>query len=69
MPAQAAKPHDIADFIREDKFKELTMSSKGTYIAVTVPVEDTTVFVVIKPGDPKPLMRMEPRGKKAMFCT
>ncbi len=45
------------------------MSSKGTYIAVTMPVEDKTVLVVIKPGDPKPLMRMEPRGKKAMFCT
>lgn len=63
--AQAPKPLDIEDFIREDKFKELTMSPKGTYLAVTVPVEDKTMLVVIKPGDPKPLMRMEPRGKKS----
>ncbi len=63
--AQGAKPHDIEDFIREDKFKELTMSPKGTYLAVTVPAEDKTALVVIKPGDPKPLIRMEPRGKKS----
>ena len=63
--SQGAKPHDIEEFIREDKFKELEMSPKGTYIAVTVPVEDKTVLVVIKPGESKPLMRMEPRGKRS----
>jgi dipeptidyl aminopeptidase/acylaminoacyl peptidase len=63
--AQGAKPHDIEDFIREDKFKSASVSPKGTYIAVTVPVEDKTVLVVIKPGESKPLMRMEPRGKKS----
>lgn len=63
--AQAPKPHEIEDFIREDKFREFQVSPNGTYIALTVPVEDKTVLVVIKPGDPKPLMRMEPRGKKS----
>jgi dipeptidyl aminopeptidase/acylaminoacyl peptidase len=63
--ASAPKPHEIEDFIREDKFKEVQMSPDGTYLAVTVPSEDKTVLVVIKPGEPKPLIRLAPRGKKS----
>jgi dipeptidyl aminopeptidase/acylaminoacyl peptidase len=62
--AQAVKPHDIEDFIREDKFTSVAVSPKGTYIAITVPVEDKTVLLIIKPGDPKPPTRINVAGKK-----
>lgn len=67
----AQTPLKIVDFIREDKFKELTVSPKGTYLAVTVPVQDETALIVIKPGESKPLARMNARGKKThiMFVT
>lgn len=62
--AQPAKPHDIEDFIREDKFESIEVSPKGTYIAVTVPVEDKTVLLVLKPGDSRPSTRINVAGKK-----
>jgi len=62
--AQAPKPHEVADFIREDNFRELHVSPKGTYIALAVPDRDKTVLIVIKPGESKALLRMEPRGKR-----
>ncbi len=70
-PPAAQAQLQVADFIRDDKFKELTVSPKGTYIAITVPFEDKTVLVVLKPGESKPMMRMDPRGKKShiMFVT
>lgn len=65
VSAQVPAPHEIGDFIREDKFRELAVSPKGTYLAVTVPDEDKTALVVIKPGVSTPLMRMEPREKRS----
>lgn len=62
--AQAGKPHDIEDFIREDKFKSIVVSPKGTHIAVTVPVEDKTVLLVLKPGDSNSPTRINVAGKK-----
>ena len=62
--AQTAQPYNIADFIREDKFSSLTVSPKGTYVAITVPVEDQTMLIVIKPGESKPIMRLGARGRK-----
>ncbi len=62
--AQAAKPHDIEDFIRQDKFTSIEVSPKGTYIAVTAPVEDKTVLLILKPGDSKPPTRINVAGKK-----
>jgi dipeptidyl aminopeptidase/acylaminoacyl peptidase len=62
--AQVVKPHDIEDFIREDKFESIEVSPKGTYIAVTVPVEDKTVLLILKPGDSKPPTRINVAGKK-----
>jgi hypothetical protein len=64
QPAQAPKPHDLEDFIREDKFRELTISPDGTYIAATVPIEDKTVLVVMKRGDKKPLSRIDVGGRR-----
>jgi dipeptidyl aminopeptidase/acylaminoacyl peptidase len=67
----AQAPLQVADFVREDKFKELTISPKGTYLAVTVPMGDETTLIVIKPGESKPIARMAARGKKThiMFPT
>lgn len=55
----------IADFIRSDKFKELTVSPKGTYVAVTVPFEDKTVLVIFRPGESKPIARIDAGSKKS----
>ncbi len=63
--AQTVKPHDIEDFIREDKFRSVTVSPKGTYIAVTVPVEDKTVLIVLKQGEPQPVTRVDVAGKRS----
>lgn len=62
--AQTVKPHDIEDFIREDKFRDIAVSPKGTYIAVTVPAEDKTVLLLLKPGDSNPPTRINVAGKK-----
>lgn len=52
--AQAASPYNIEDFIRKDRFERIKISPKGTYVAATVPLEDKTVLVIIKPGQKEP---------------
>ena len=47
----AAKTPGLEDFIRMDRFHTVKISPKGTYIAATVPVDDKTVLVVLKPGE------------------
>jgi dipeptidyl aminopeptidase/acylaminoacyl peptidase len=64
-PSDTQTSLKIADFVREDKFRSLSISPKGTYIAVTVPIEDKTILVVVKPGDPKPVSRIDVRGNKS----
>jgi dipeptidyl aminopeptidase/acylaminoacyl peptidase len=63
--AQAPKPHDIEDFIREDKFRSVSVSPKGSYIAATVPVGDKTVLLVLKPGETTPVARINVEGKRS----
>ena len=63
--AQTVKPHEVEDFIREDKFRSVTVSPKGTYVAVTVPVEDKTVLIVLKQGEPQPVTRVDVAGKRS----
>ncbi len=63
--AQAPKPHEIEDFIREDKFREVAVSPLGTYVAAAVPVGDKTVLVVLKTGETKPLTRVDVEGKRS----
>lgn len=63
--AQSPKPHDIEDFIREDKFRSISVSPKGTYIAATVPVGDKTVLIVLKPGETTPVARVNVEGKRS----
>jgi dipeptidyl aminopeptidase/acylaminoacyl peptidase len=63
--AQAPKPHDIEDFIREDKFESVAVSQKGTYVAMTRLEGDKTVMYILKAGDTKPLTRVDVSAKKS----
>ena len=54
VPAAADKPYQIADFIRRDRFQRVKISPKGTYVAATVPYNDRTVLVILKPGQTEP---------------
>ena len=55
-PTMQAAPHNIADFIRDDRFVDVKISPKGTYVAATVPLtdDDKTVMVILKPGQKEP---------------
>ncbi|MGN6153852.1 MAG: hypothetical protein ACTHOH_17880, partial [Lysobacteraceae bacterium] len=55
-PAGDASPYNLADFIRDDRFVNVKISPKGTYVAATVPLgeDDKTVLVILKPGETKP---------------
>lgn len=59
----AAHAASIDDFIRKDRFQDVKVSPKGTYFAATVPVDDKTVLVVLKPGETKPIAHFNLRGK------
>jgi dipeptidyl aminopeptidase/acylaminoacyl peptidase len=63
--AQAPRPHEIEDFIREDKFREIAVSPLGTYVAAAVPAGDKTVLMVLKTGDTRPLTRVDVEGKRS----
>lgn len=52
--AQEPQPYNLQDFIRNDRFLRVSVSPKGTYAAATVPLEDKTVLVIIKPGQKEP---------------
>jgi dipeptidyl aminopeptidase/acylaminoacyl peptidase len=64
-PAQTAAPasanaggaaYNLGDFIRDDRFVDVKISPKGTYVAATVPLSDgdKTVMVILKPGQKEP---------------
>ena len=63
--AQAPKPYEIEDFVRESKFKEVAVSPKGTYVAIAVPEEAKTVMYILKTGERKPLTRVDVSGRKS----
>ncbi len=52
----AGTSYDIADFIRDDRFVDVKISPKGTYVAATIPLnaDDKTVMVILKPGQKEP---------------
>lgn len=54
LHAQAQKPYGIEDFIKKDRFLQVKISPDGTYAAATVPVDDKTVLVILKPGQSTP---------------
>lgn len=54
-PAQPAGPtYTVDDFLKRDRFGQVKLSPKGTYVAATVPLEDRTVLVILKPGQKEP---------------
>ncbi len=63
--APVVKPHEIEDFIREDKFQSVSVSEKGTYVAMTRLEGDKTVMYILKTGDTKPLTRVNVNAKKS----
>lgn len=63
--AQAPKPYEIADFVRQDKFKEVAVSQKGTYVAVAVPEGDRTVLYILKTGESRPLTRIDVSARRS----
>lgn len=63
--AQTTKPHELEEFIREDRFRQVAVSHKGTYVAATVPVGDKTVLYILRSGDSKPITRVDVEGKRS----
>jgi dipeptidyl aminopeptidase/acylaminoacyl peptidase len=55
-PAADASSYNLGDFIRDDRFVNVKISPKGTYVAATVPLGegDKTVLVILKPGQNTP---------------
>ncbi len=72
-PAKAGDaPYNIGDFIHDDRFVNVRISPKGTYIAATVPLnnDDKTVMVILKPGQKEPYGHVtlkEPNTHVAQF--
>ena len=57
VAAQAdTAPYNLGDFIRDDRFVDVKISPKGTYVAATIPLsaDDKTVMVILKPGQKEP---------------
>ena len=54
-PAEVV-PYNLGDFIRDDRFVDVKISPKGTYVAATIPLnaDDKTVMVILKPGQKEP---------------
>jgi dipeptidyl aminopeptidase/acylaminoacyl peptidase len=63
--AQAPKPHEIEDFIREDKFENVSVSQKGTYVAMTRLEGDKTVMYILRTGESRPLTRVDVSARKS----
>lgn len=63
VSAETGSSYKIEEFIRKDRFQSVRISPKGTYVAATVPVDDKTVLVVLKPGQEKPISHFNLRGK------
>lgn len=53
-PSNRAAAPSLEDFIRKQRFLQVKISPKGTYAAATVPLEDRTVLVILKPGTKEP---------------
>lgn len=42
---------NVADFVKDDNFREIKLSPDGKYLAATVPLEDTTALVILRRSD------------------
>ena len=62
--AQAGKPHDIEDFIRKPKFKDIKISPTGEYYAATVHSERKTALAILRRADNKLMASMTIPGDR-----
>jgi dipeptidyl aminopeptidase/acylaminoacyl peptidase len=56
-PALASAQVDLAPFLRRAEFNEVRLSPTGEFLALTVPLEDRTVLVVMRRDDRKIVAR------------
>lgn len=59
--AQAQTPAaiDLQPYMRKDTYGDVKISPKGDYLAVTVPIEDRTVLVVLRRSDMTPTAKIQ----------
>ncbi len=62
--AQAAKPHELEDFIRRQQFRQLKISPTGEYLAATVPIGRKTALVILRRADNKVLANLSIPGDR-----
>jgi dipeptidyl aminopeptidase/acylaminoacyl peptidase len=62
--AQTAKPHDIEDFIRKQKFEDIKISPTGEYYAATVRIERKTGLAILRRADNKLMASMSIPGDR-----
>lgn len=62
--AQAAKPYDIEDFIRKQKFEDIKISPTGEYYAASVRVERKTALAILRRSDNKVMASMSIPGDR-----
>ncbi len=62
--AQAAKPYDIEDFIRKQKFEDIKISPTGEYFAASVHVERKTALAILRRSDNKVMASMSIPGDR-----
>jgi dipeptidyl aminopeptidase/acylaminoacyl peptidase len=55
----APEPVDVAPFVRKATYIDVKISPNGDYFAVTVPLEDRTVLVILRRSDMKPTAKIE----------
>ncbi len=64
VAAQAAKPYDIEDFIRKQKFEDIKISPTGEYYAATVRVERKTALAILRRTDNKVMASLSIPGDR-----
>ncbi len=64
IAAEPPVPHEVEDFIREDRFNDVAISRKGTYVAVTVPEVERTVLYIFRAGETRPLTRVRAGSRR-----
>ena len=64
VSAQVAKPYDIEDFIRKQKFEDIKISPTGEYYAASVRVERKTALAILRRSDNKVMASMSIPGDR-----
>lgn len=57
-PALALAQVDVDAFLRRDRYEQIKISPTGEFYAVTMPLEDRTVLVVIRRSDQQPTAKV-----------